>query len=155
MNYAHLHLLVNHFPIIGNVFSIALLLWSLIRNRREITRLALAVTIAVALSGYAADFTGGNAFDQVKELPGITVDALKAHAEAADLSLYFLYGTGVLALIGLILFTRNHRAAKIFIYLTFLLDLIASYFLYRAGYLGGLIRHPEITSLFHLTNSYT
>ena len=147
MNYAHLHLLINHFPIVGNAFSILLLVWSFVRKQREITQLALGVTILVALTGYASDFTGGKAFDQVKDLPGITVEALKAHAHAADLSLYFLYATGALALLALFLYTTNRRSpATLFIYLTFILALVSAYFLYRTGFLGGLIRHPEISS---------
>jgi uncharacterized membrane protein len=145
MTAAHLHLLVNHFPIVGNVFSVLFLVWALVRKKKELMQLALGFTVLVALSGYVTDFTGGKAEEQVKDLPGITKDSIEAHEHAADLSLNFLYGSGALALLSLILFAMNKKPAKIFIYLTLILALTTSYFLYHTGDLGGLIRHPEIS----------
>jgi len=145
MNAAHLHLLVNHFPIVGNVFSVLFLAWALIKKKKELMQMALGFTVFIALTGYVSDFTGGNAEDQVKNLPGITKDAIEEHEEAADWALDFLYGTGASALLALILFTMNKNPAKIFIYLTLALALFTSTVLFRTGYLGGLIRHPEIS----------
>src|SRR5207247_1631565 len=102
--------------------------------------------ILIALSGYIADFTGGNAAQQLKDLPGISKDAVKEHAQAADWALDFLYATGAIALVALILFVKNKKPAKIFIYLTLALAVFTSTVLFRTGYLGGLIRHPEISS---------
>jgi uncharacterized membrane protein len=145
MNGAHLHLLVNHFPIVGNVFSILFLVWALVRKNKELMLFALGFIVLVTITGYISDFTGDKAEDQVKELPGITKDSIEAHVHAADLSLNLLYATGAIALLSLILFKRNKKPAKIFIYLTLILALTTAFFLYRTGYLGGMIRHPEIS----------
>src|SRR5690349_416645 len=111
MNYAHFHILINHFPIVGNVFLILLLIWALIRKNRELIKLALGFAILVALFGYVTDFAGDKAADYVKELPGFSKDAIKEHAEAADWALDFLYATGAVALVALILFIKNKKSA--------------------------------------------
>ena len=146
MTDAHLHLLINHFPIVGNVVSILLLVWALIRKSNELMKLALGFTILVTLFGYVSDFTGDEAEDQVKELSGITREAVHEHEEAADWAMDFLYGTAAASLIALYLLVKNKKQAKIFIYLTLGLALFTSTVLFRTGYLGGLIRHPEIST---------
>jgi hypothetical protein len=150
LNAAHLHLIVNHFPIVGNAVGILLLIWSLIRKRKELIQLALAFTVFVSISGFMADYTGGKAEEQVSDIPGITRTSIHDHERAADLSLYMLYATGAIGIIALVLFIRNKKPAKFFLYLTLMLSLISGYFLYRTGYLGGLIRHPEISEVMNI-----
>jgi len=144
MNNAHLHLLLNHFPIVGNVLSILLLIWALIRNKKELMQLALAFSVVVGFFGYLADFTGDGAKEQVWNMEGFSKMAIHDHIQAADASLNFLYATSVAAIIAYYLIWKNKKAAKLFIYLTLILSLVSAFFLYRTGYLGGLIRHPEI-----------
>ena len=144
MTGSHLHLLVNHFPIVGNILSIVLLAWALFRNKRELILLALASSIVVAIFGYVTDFTGDKAKDQVWDMTGFSKMAIHDHIQAADLSLNFLYATAAIAAIAYFLYWRKKKAAKFVIYFTLILSLVSAYFLYRTGNLGGLIRHPEI-----------
>ncbi len=144
MNDAHLHLLTNHFPILGNLFCILLFVWAAIRRKKELTLLALGITVLVAASGYVADYTGGPAHRAIKGLSGVDNNAFKQHTQAANLALNILYANGAAALISLILLLRKKKLANAMILLTFALCLVSAFFLYRVGYYGGLIRHPEI-----------
>jgi len=130
---------------VGNIFSILFIGYALTRKNKELMQVALAFTVLVAILGFVADVTGGRAAHEVEDLPGITRDAIEAHEHAAEESLYFLYGAGALSVLSFILVSMNRKVARIFIVITFLVALSASWFLYRAGYLGGLIRHPEIS----------
>ena len=54
MNAAHLHLMVNHLPVVGTPVILALLLWGLVRRSRDIQRAALGgavVSRGAGLSG--------------------------------------------------------------------------------------------------------
>ena len=49
MNGAQLHLMLNHLPVMGALFSLLLLAWSLIRRSAEIQKLALAIALLAGL----------------------------------------------------------------------------------------------------------
>lgn len=49
MNWAHVHLLLNHVPVLGTIFGLALLGYALMRRNDGLTRVALGVFVVVAL----------------------------------------------------------------------------------------------------------
>lgn len=51
MNAAHLHLALNHLPVIGSLFSALLLGWALLRSAYELKRAALGAVVLVAFAG--------------------------------------------------------------------------------------------------------
>ena len=50
MNYPHLHLMLNHFPVLGIILALLLLRWALVTRRRDFIRLSLVVTLLAGLS---------------------------------------------------------------------------------------------------------
>jgi hypothetical protein len=90
VNYPHLHLIINHVPILGSVFALLLVLWGMARGSREVRRLALWVALIAGLSVYPAYFTGEEAHEQVEDYPGFDHDATEEHEEAAEFSLIVL-----------------------------------------------------------------
>ena len=90
MNGAHMHLLVNHLPVIGSLFAILLLIWSLIRKNTEIARAALGLFVVAALTGLAAYFTGEPAEHMAEEIAGVTRGAIHTHEESAELATVLL-----------------------------------------------------------------
>jgi len=50
MNWAHVHLILNHIPLIGIGFVILLLIIALVRRSSELIKVALTFVIIVALS---------------------------------------------------------------------------------------------------------
>ncbi len=49
VNFAHLHLLLNHFPIIGTIVGLALFLVSFVGNNQDLRRAAYLVFAGIAL----------------------------------------------------------------------------------------------------------
>ena len=43
MNYPHLHLMINHIPVLGTILALLLLTWALVTRRRDFIRLSLFV----------------------------------------------------------------------------------------------------------------
>jgi hypothetical protein len=58
MNGAQLHLMLNHLPVMGALFSLLLLGWSLTRRSTEIQKLALGGALLAGLSSVPAYLTG-------------------------------------------------------------------------------------------------
>lgn len=50
MNWAHIHLMLNHIPVLGTGFGLALLAWGMMRRNDSLQRAALAAFVVVALA---------------------------------------------------------------------------------------------------------
>jgi hypothetical protein len=147
MNGVHLHLLLNHLPVIGSLFAILMMVWALIRKNTEIARAALGLFVIAAITGLAAYFTGEPAEHAAKEIAGVSRQAIHSHEESAELATVLLGGYGVFAL-GALFYLRK-RAAEFprrLISLAFVLALVPAGAMAWTANQGGKIRHPEITS---------
>lgn len=143
MNYPHLHLMLNHAPVIGGVVAILLLGWALVTRRRDMIRLALAVTVLVGLSTYPAVFTGDEAHEQLHKVQGFDHDTIEEHEEAADWALYAMLGAAAVAAAGLWLSRKERDVPRWAGLLAMVVLLWAFSVVARTAYLGGEIRHPE------------
>lgn len=64
---AHLHLLLNHIPILGTLlFAPLVLLWGLWRRWREVTQVGVALTVLLALAAVPVYLTGESAEEQLE-----------------------------------------------------------------------------------------
>ena len=140
---AHLHLLVNHAPIYGSLFALALLVASFFFAADVLRRTALVVLIFTALAGAAAKFSGDAAEDAIRGFPGVTRQAIHTHEESGDVAFIAAGIVGVLALGALIRWRRAPipRGATV-------VGLIATAFaagsMVYTGFLGGRVRHTEV-----------
>jgi uncharacterized membrane protein len=145
VNYEHLHLLLNHFPIIGSFLGLGLFLVSFVGNNRDLRRASYLVFAGIALLTIPA-FMTGFAAQQMLKGPGISEALIRRHESSALLSLWFVEITGTLALIGLWLSqeTKNPPAWNVAAVLLF--SLLSVALISRTGYTAGEIRHPEVRS---------
>jgi len=72
MNATHLHLMLNHLPVLGTAFGLGLLLFGLWRRSNELKKTALGVFVIIALAGVPVYLTGEPAEDGVESLPGVS-----------------------------------------------------------------------------------
>ena len=61
MNDAHLHMVVNHFPIIGTIFGLGILIVGLLLNNKAIKNVAYSLFIVAALFAFFCMNTGEGA----------------------------------------------------------------------------------------------
>jgi hypothetical protein len=100
MNWAYIHLLINHFPMALSVVGVAGVLAALATRRRTAWLFALATLTLAGLSAYPVNFSGEEGEDAAEEITGVTRDAIHEHEEAGELALYLLLATGAAAAYG-------------------------------------------------------
>jgi uncharacterized membrane protein len=153
MNLAHLHLLLNHFPIIGTIVALGLFIASFIGKNDDLKRSALIIFAAIALITLPAFFSGVGAQRMVRKEPGIAVAVIDRHEGAAILAMFLMLITGALALIELWK-RRRIRTEKIWsgtVFAILVFSLLTTAVMARVGTTGGDIRHPEIWDVKDVT----
>ena len=148
MNFAHLHLLLNHFPIIGTMVGLGLFLISLLGKNEDLRRASLIIFPAMALLAIPTFFSGTGAQSAIRKTPGVSEALIERHQGAAMLALLFMEITGALALVGLWKSHGISRPARWHWSLSAILifSIVTVGLMARVGTTGGDIRHPEIGS---------
>jgi hypothetical protein len=143
MNAVHLHLIVNHLPVVGSLFAAGLLLFALARREGSIRRLALGSLLLVALTALPAYLSGEPAEEAIENRPGIEELRVERHEDLARVALIGLELAGAIALAALIIFRRRAIPGSL-LAVALIVDLGAAALLARVATLGGEIRHEEI-----------
>ena len=146
MNPAHVHLILNHIPLIGMGFTLLLLIVAIIRKSNELTNVALIFTVLVALWAIPVYLSGEPAEEVVEDLPGISEQMIEEHEEQAEVAFIFTEVAGVLALISLIARRFSNNIGQKLTILTLLVLLVSGGLMAWTANLGGKINHPEIRS---------
>jgi uncharacterized membrane protein len=144
MNWAHVHLMINHFPVVGVFGATTLLIYSLLRKSEEIKRVSFGLFVLLALITLAVFFTGQAAENTVKKLPGVTEASIDRHEEMAGYALLFIETLGLAALAGLLLLRVSGAIPRWIVVIVLLLSLAAAAIVGITANLGGQIRHTEI-----------
>jgi uncharacterized membrane protein len=148
MNLAHLHLLLNHFPIIGTIVGLGLFLVSLVGKNADLRRASLIVLAVISLVAIPTFFSGVGAQGAIKNDPGVSEALIERHEGAAMLAFFFMEITGALALVELWKHYRKSRPERWTWTLSavLLFSIITTGLMARVGTTGGEVRHPEIRS---------
>jgi len=146
MNLAHLHLILNHIPIIGTIIGLGLFIVSLVGDTDDLKRASLMVFAGVALLALPTFFSGVGAQGAIRKDAAVPASLIERHEGAAILALFFMEVTGALALVGLWrrdrLFTGKPWSSNLAVILCF--SIVTAGLMARVGDTGGDIRHPEI-----------
>ncbi|MBI3849934.1 MAG: hypothetical protein HY298_06540 [Verrucomicrobia bacterium] len=144
MNATHLHLLLNHIPVLGTVFGLGLLVFALWQKSDELKKAALGAFLIVALLAVPAYLTGEPAEEVAKPLPGVSKPIIEQHEDAAVVAFTGIVVLGVGALVGLILFRRGKVVPVWYGLVMLAASLTASGLMLWTANLGGQVRHTEI-----------
>jgi uncharacterized membrane protein len=144
MNLPHVHLLLNHFPIIGTIVALGLFAISLIGKSDDLKRASLVVFVGIALLSIPVYMTGNGAAEAIQKLPGLSKEAVAAHNNAALVSLVFMELAGMFAWLALWQYRRFSHARNWCVVAVLLLSAATVYFMAVTGNTGGEIRHPEM-----------
>lgn len=143
MSTVHMHLLLNHFPVIGAVIGLLLLAFAAWRGGPELLRATFALYVLLAVVAVVVYLTGEPAEDAVEKLPGFSDALVERHEEIALISTIAMGVAGVLALVAL--FVQRKRVLPPWVARGGVVVGIGVVALmgYTAN-LGGQIRHTEI-----------
>ena len=144
MDLTHIHLLLNHFPTIGNIIGGGLFLLSLITKSDDLKRASLVIILGISLIAIPTYLSGNGARDAIKSLPGVSKSLIETHEGAALVALGFMEVTGAFAWLGLWQFRRLARVPNWNLAVILVLTLLSLGLMARASNLGGEIRHAEI-----------
>lgn len=144
MNEAHLHLLVNHIPIIGVVIGILVLSTGYILKNITIKRTALGIFIFSSLFAIPAFFSGERAEEVIEKLPGVSENYIEAHEEVAEVFIWIIASLGVLSLLTFLSDYFKRKISKWLYLLTAIMAIVTLVVAKQVGTTGGEIRHPEI-----------
>lgn len=164
MSPIHLHLLVNHFPIIGLFIGLIILLLGVILKNKTIKLVSYFLLVFVGITAVLSNISGErsesiyekhieqtyinlNSNDAVK----ITSDKLKEvhenieiHEHAAESLMPLMFGIIVLCSLAILLEIKQKSMAKSASLIVILIASIAFYFAIQTGNSGGKINHTEL-----------
>ena len=140
----HLHLMLNHVPVLGTIFVLILLLWGLARRSREITSLGLLFTVILALVTIPVYLTGEPTEHQQRRATWFDKDRAHEHEEKAERGLIAVLATVVVAL-GALFLRRGGRPGVGAVTALATAGVAVSAVLFALAALeGGEIHHEEL-----------
>jgi uncharacterized membrane protein len=146
MNTAHIHLLLNHIPLIGATVGFLLLAGGMLKKSADLKKASLWIFVVAALITIPVYLTGEPAEKIVEHLPGVSEPIIEQHESAALLSLVAFAVLGVASLASLFLSRRTAEVSKALVTVVLVLAVVALGLMARAANLGGQVRHTEIRS---------
>lgn len=146
MNQAHLHLLVTHLPIFGSSIGALVLGYGLWTKSNHTKNAAYYIFILSAIGAGIAYLTGEGAEHAVKHTQGVTKNWIEIHEDTAIYALISLMVLGGLSVIALVSDRFKNSFTKSTSIIILLFSFISFGLVARTGYLGGQIRHTEIST---------
>ncbi len=146
MNWAHVHLIINHVPVLGVLGGILLLGYAMVRKSAEVLMLSFVLFTLVAAATILVFIAGEGAQDVVKNLPGVTEEYIGRHEEVASVALLMTETLGLFCIAGLFLLRRRGAIPRWLVIVVLVTSLIDASVVGLTAYLGGQIRHTEIRS---------
>jgi uncharacterized membrane protein len=171
MNSAHSHLIINHFPIIGLILGILVLLIGILAKSSVTRRVGLLLFLIAGITAIPSFTTGEGAeevIEQVAESNGCgtnctctpevmtsiekqTHHLIHEHEEHAETLMPFMWGIIALSLVALFLEWKKKSMALVASIVVLLVGVLAAYFAREVGTSGGEISHPEIRKDFKMS----
>lgn len=144
MDATHIHLLLTHFPIVGTIIGILILIYGIYSKNESVIKVALGTFVAMALLTIPVFLTGEDAAETVENIPGVLESIIEEHEELAEKAIWLMGLLGVLSLINLYAIFKKVSFSKTITILTLLVSLATFGLFAQVGNLGGQIRHSEI-----------
>ena len=146
MSQTHIHLLLTHLPIFASLLGGLVLAYGILAKSKETIKASYLLLVIASIGAGISYLTGEAASETVERIQGISKNAIEQHEDFAFISLLALISAGIFSVIGFIIEVKNYSLARIMAFLTLIVSLISFSLVARTGYLGGQIRHTEISS---------
>lgn len=144
MNAAHLHLLLNHIPILGSLFGTILLAVAVLRKDMSLIQASLVTLVVAAVFAVPTFLSGEEAEEILEKMPDISHEIIHEHEEIAEKAIWLMEIIGGLALVAIFLHLKKHRLRHLLTIVLLVLSLGNTAMMMIVGNTGGEIRHSEI-----------
>jgi uncharacterized membrane protein len=143
MSPAHLHLFLNHVPVMGMVMGIGLLAYAVLQRDDRLARVCLGMFAVLAAFALATFLSGELAEGAAEGLAGVPQSRVERHEAAARLATLALGFLGVLSLAVLLRF-RTRALPRQAAVLLLAAAVVPAVMIVRTASLGRMIRESEI-----------
>src|SRR4051812_20906574 len=107
MNAAHIHLIINHVPVLSMAFGFTMLLAGRLRKSNELLASGFFILILTAVSALAVYLTGEPAEHFIEKFPGVSKALIEEHESAADFALAAAGISGAFSVLGFIFLKKT------------------------------------------------
>jgi len=143
MNWAYLHVIINHFPIVGVIIGTLILIAGMVFKNEGIKISWLGTIVFAALAAVVVDLTGDPARETVRGMPDIVLSLISRHENMAVISLFIIIPAGLMAAVTLYSIWKKVKAVRFLLIMTLIISLISCAAMGYVGRTGGQIRHTE------------
>ena len=147
MDQAHIHLLIVHLPLFGAFFGMLVLAHGLWHKSEQTSIAAFNVFIISAIGAAIAKFTGEGAEEAVEHIPGVLESAIELHEDAGFWAFVSMLVLGVASVLAIFLTRTKSTFSIAMTRIVLVLAVFCLVVVGRAAYLGGQIRHTEISGV--------
>lgn len=144
MNPAHLHLILNHFPIAGMLFAMPILLVAWWRKSDVLGQIGMLIVVLAGLITIPVFLTGEPTEEMIEHLPCISEKLIEVHEEMAEKAIWVVGAASLTALASLVYALLRKSFPMKAIPPVMILALCSLGVLAWTNNLGGEISHPEI-----------
>lgn len=143
MSFTHIHLLLNHFPVIGTIIGVVLLGVGVTRKNTELTKAAFGLFAVLGIISVIVYLTGEPAEEAIESLPGFSEAITERHEEFALVATTVLASFGAIALSALAVF-RGKSIPRWMTLFSLAVALASATVMGYTAMLGGQVRHTEV-----------
>jgi len=144
MDAVHLHLALNHFPVVGFILFTPLFIYALWKRQEVLLRICLVFFFILGILAVVVHTSGENAEEIVEETLEVNHRTIHEHEEWGERAYWFAALCGF-ASIFIIAMRWQFEAWKRWVYIAVLaLSLATSGLMFKAASEGGKIRHTEL-----------
>ncbi len=144
MTATQLHLMLNHFPVLGSLFGLILLSFGIWKSGKVLINAALITLMIAGISALPVDKSGENAEHVVEEYPGVSHDQIHEHEEMAETAVPVSVVMALLAGIALYFQIKSHPRARIACLTVLAIALCNFILMANVAHEGGKIRRPDL-----------
>jgi len=141
---SHVHIVLNHFPSIGTLFGLVMLVYALWKKDPKLQVVSFVIFMVMGLLAIPNFVTGGAAYELIRKRPGMDRAMLDLHRSAAIVASAALFLTGTFSWLGLWEWRRFQTLSRWNLWTVAGLSVLTMALIYQASTLGGEISHPEI-----------
>jgi uncharacterized membrane protein len=144
MDATHIHLLLNHFPVVGTLIGGAIFIVGVFRREALLQLTGLVTLVVVSLVAVPVFLTGEGAEEAVEHLPGVSEAIIHEHEEWAEAAIWAIGAMGLVSAASFAAVWRRLRFAKYSALAVMLLVVTSFALVAKTANVGGQIRHTEI-----------
>lgn len=144
MDWAHIHLAINHLPVWGVFFGLLFSVVALFSKSSDLKKWSLWFVLLISVLTIPVYLTGEPAEELIEHLPGVTEAVIEKHEKSALFGTIVAVALGLVALVGILKRIWNQeKGAKYYRVFIAANVAVALIFAWIAN-LGGKILHSEI-----------